>query len=137
MRIVCRTEFLDSNQDFDGDISLPYGPVQSVTSVAYVDGDDASQTVDAGDYTLDTQSGLSKIRITDDWPETNRSLNNVVVTYVAGYTSSDDVPETVKHAVKMTVARLYEHRGDEDTGSLSDAAMDLLDSVKVYWNAEY
>jgi uncharacterized phiE125 gp8 family phage protein len=118
------------------DVILPYGPVTAVTGVTYIDGDDAPQTVNAADYKLDTQSGLAKIRVTETWPYTNETLNNVVVTYTAGYGAADAVPDVIKHAIKMTVASLYENRGDEK-GSIPSGAQDLLDTIKVYWNAEY
>lgn len=118
------------------DVILPYGPVQSITSLAYVDEDDAPQTITSG-YTLDTQSGLSKLRVNDDWPVTNNILNNVVITYVAGQATASAL---VQHAIKMEVATLYENRQNEITGNIThmisyNSAM-LLDTIKVYWNAE-
>ena len=121
---------------FNGkDLILPYGPVTAITSVTYSDEDDAPQTVSSADYTLDTQSGLSRLRVTESWPYTNLILNNVTATYVAGYASAAAVPEVIKLAIKKRLAFHYEHRGDE--GSKSDEWMDLLDTVKVYWGAEY
>jgi len=118
------------------DVILPYGPVNTITSIAYVDEDEAPQTITSG-YTLDTQSGLSKIRITERWPSTNRVMNNVVITYTTGYAS---VPEVVKHAIKMTLGTLYENRQDEIVGTSSQVlswnSQSLLDTVKVYWDAE-
>ncbi len=118
------------------DVILPYGPVQSITSLAYVDEDDAPQTITTG-YTLDTQSGLSKLRVTDDWPVTNNILNNVVITYVAGQATASAL---VQHAIKMQVASMYENRQDEITGSTANLvnwnSAAILDSIKVYWNAE-
>jgi uncharacterized phiE125 gp8 family phage protein len=119
------------------DVILPYGPVTEVTSIAYVDGDDDPQTISGSDYTLDTQSGISKIRVLESWPFTNNTANNIVITYTAGFGTPDDLPEVAKHAIKMTVALLYQNRGDDKSGGLPDAAMDLLDSIKVYWDAEY
>ena|SRR5688572_7920577 len=116
------------------DLILPYGPVTAITSVTYSDSDDVSQTVPGADYTLDTQSGLSKLRVTESWPTTNLVLNNVTATYVAGYANAAAVPEIIKLAIKKRLAFHYEHRGDE--GSKSDEWMDLLDTVKVYWSAE-
>lgn len=122
---------------FNGDIKLPYGPVQSVTSVVYLDDEDAEQTVAAEDYIVDQQSGLSKIRVNESWPYTNRSLNNVVVTYVAGY-DLEDVPVEAKEGIKKLVSRLYQKRGDDDGSALlTPEIMDTLDPIKVYWDAEY
>ena len=119
------------------DLILPYGPVTTLDSIEYIDDDDAPQVVPEADYTLDMSSGIAKVRITDSWPTSNRTLNNVVITYTAGYADAADVSEVVKQAIKSTVAMMYEHRGDEEKpGGLSWLAMDLLDTVKVYWNAE-
>lgn len=126
---------------FCGDIILPYGPVTAVTSVAYVDGDDANHTLDSGRYTIDTQSGLSKIRVdSDGWPDTNSGMNNVVVTYTAGYTNAAAVPAVIKQAILLTVATLFENRQNVVLGSTASlvpwTAQRLLDTVRVYWNAE-
>jgi hypothetical protein len=59
----------------------------------------------------------------------------VVLTYVAGYADAASVPEVIKIAIKQKIALDYEKRGDD--GSNSDAWMRTLDTVKVYWNAEY
>lgn len=117
------------------DVILPYGPVTALTSITYADDEDAPQTIDAADYTLDSASGLAKVRITESWPTTNLVLNNVTVTYVAGYADAASVPEVIKTGIKQRIAVVYEKRGDVDTDS--HAWMDTLDTVKVYWNAEY
>jgi uncharacterized phiE125 gp8 family phage protein len=121
---------------FNGrDVILPYGPVTALTSIGYADQDDDAQTIDADDYTLDGSSALAKVRVTESWPYTNRILNNVTVTYVAGYANAAAVPEIIKTAIKQNVAVKYEKRGD--TSESSDAWMRTLDLVKVYWHAEY
>lgn len=117
------------------DVILPYGPVTALTSIAYADPDDAPQTIDSADYTLDTASGLSIVRVTESWPYTNEILNNVVITYVAGYANAAAVPEVIKKGIKQKIAVDHEKRGDVPTDS--DAWMRTLDTVKVYWNAEY
>lgn len=120
---------------FCGDVILPYGPVTSVTQFIYFDPDDAEQEITEDDYTLDIQSGLAKIRIGEEgWPSTNRQLNNVAITYEAGYATAADVPEVAKLAIKKRMALDYEKRGDTDDDS--EDWMRLLDTIKVYWNAE-
>lgn len=134
LSFITRTRTVKLTSFYGKDVILPYGPVTTLTSVAYLDENDASQEVDSGDYTLDTASGLSKVRVTDSWPHTNLVLNNVTVTYVAGYADAASVPELIKTAVKQRIAVDFEKRGDTD--DRSDAWMRTLDSVKVYWNAE-
>lgn len=121
------------------DVILPYGPVTAVTEFAYKDGNGDAQTVAADTYTLDTQSGLAKVRVTDTWPDTDRTLNNVEITYTAGY-DDEEVPEIAKQAILMQVATMYENRQDEVIGSSANvinySSQMLLDTIKVYWNAE-
>jgi uncharacterized phiE125 gp8 family phage protein len=135
LSFITRTRTVKLTSFSGRDVFLPYGPVTSITSIAYVDSDDANQTVDSADYTLDIESGLSKVRITESWPTTNLILNNVTITYVAGYADAASVPEVIKTAIKKRLSFHYEKRGD--VSAYSTDWMDLLDTVKVYWNAEY
>jgi uncharacterized phiE125 gp8 family phage protein len=119
-----------------GDVILPYGPVTAITSVVYKDPDDDTDvTFTPANYYVDYQSGLAKIRVNDDgWPDTNRTLNNVVITYVAGYANAAAVPEIAKTAIKKRMAKDHSNRGDSNVSA--DEWMDDLDLIKVYWNAE-
>ncbi len=118
---------------FCGDLVLPYGPVDpDEIEVTYVDEDDTDQTFDPANYYIDVQSGVAKLRVNDSgWPNTNRTLNNVVVTYQTGQATAS---ELVKLAIKKRLAFDYEKRGDTD--DYSGGWMELLDNIKVYWNAE-
>jgi uncharacterized phiE125 gp8 family phage protein len=135
MSFITRTRTVKLTSFGGKDLILPYGPVTALTSITYSDEDDVSQTIDSADYTLDSSSSLAKVRVTETWPYTNRVLNNVTVTYVAGYANAAAVPEVIKTAIKKRVAFHYEHRGDESIDSTD--WMTSLDSVRVYWNAEY
>lgn len=135
LSFITRTRTVKLTSFGGKDLILPYGPVTALSSITYSDEDDAPQTIDAADYTLDSASGLARVRVTESWPYTNDILNNVTVTYVAGYANAAAVPEVIKTAIKQKIALDYEKRGD-DSGN-SDAWMRTLDTVKVYWNAEY
>lgn len=119
------------------DVILPYGPVTAVTAFVYKDGNGDVQTVASDTYILDTQSALAKVRVTDAWPDTDQTLNNVEITYTAGSASAPDV---AKQAILMQVATMYENRQDEIVGASSNvinySSQMLLDTIKVYWNAE-
>ena len=135
LSFITRTRTVKLSSFNGRDLILPYGPVTTLTSIAYTDEDDDAATVDAADYSLDIASGLARVRVTESWPYTNKTLSNVVVTYVAGYANAAAVPEVIKTAIKQKVALDFEKRGDVDTDS--EAWMRTLDTVKVYWNAEY
>jgi hypothetical protein len=90
-----------------GSIYLPYGPIGTVTTVKNEAGDDQEFTI------LGVQ-----------WKQLKSpAYRNITVTYTAGYT---ELPEVFKTAILQQVAYLYEHRGDEYSGSLSMVAKSLL-----------
>lgn len=101
------------------EIALPRGPVQSVSSIVYLDEDNASQTLSASVYTVDTASG-SVARVVpaydQEWPDTIDHINAVTVTYIAGYTAAALVPSHFVHAIKLLVGHWYENR--ESVGSV-------------------
>lgn len=96
------------------EIRLPKPPLQSVTSVAYVDTSGTAQTLTATtDYTVD-QYGIPG-RIVPaygcTWPSTYGHVNDVTITYTAGYGDADaEYPAPMIHAMKLIIGELYEHR---------------------------
>ncbi len=108
---------LDAFPDADN-ILLPRPPLQSVTSVAYLDGDGNQQTLSAGAYVVDTDSrpGRLSLAVGESWPDTYGQAGDVEITYVAGYGAVAAVPSGLKTAVKMYLQLLYE-RGDMGPGN--------------------
>lgn len=101
-------------------IELPHSPVQSVTAIKHYDADDVETLFPATDYFVDTvsQPGRVVLRSGKSWPDaTLRSANGVCIVYVAGYGAAVDVPETVKHAIKLLVGHFYENREAVVVGS--------------------
>ncbi len=92
--------------------SVPYPPLISVTSIQYVDTDGDTQTLDSGEYRVDTgnQPGRITEAYNSTWPATRAVTNAVILTYSAGYGAASDVPDTVKAAIKLLVAHWYENR---------------------------
>lgn len=134
LSFITQTRRIALDKFYCDDITLPYGPVVSITDFTYHDSDDAQQSVDPGDYTLDNHSTLAKIRVLETWPTTNQVLNNVVIDYVCGSIPAD-VPYEAKEAVLRLTTRLYENRGDVGEGLMTEDVTDLLDMIKVYWYA--
>jgi len=99
-------------------IELPRYPVQSVASVVTItEAGDESTLVEGDDYSLDTSLGPARLRLTTmPWQMT--------VNFTAGY-ETDTLPPIMPLMVKMLVAHLYEHRGDDDAPELPKA-LDLL-----------
>ena len=97
----------------DGVIWLPRPPLQSVTSVTYIDPAGATQTVALSDYLIDTASEPGRLTPAPgrQWPVTEEGRTNAVtVRYVAGWNDPSAVPEAARQAVRLLVAHWYEHR---------------------------
>lgn len=98
----------------NSEIVMPRAPLQSVTSVQYVDTSGTTQTLTANtDYTVDIYRNPGRIipARNKTWPSTYGHINDVIVTYKAGYgDAATNVPGPLKQACKMIIAHLYEHR---------------------------
>lgn len=92
-------------------ITLYHGPVQSVTSIAYVDSAGDSQTWDSANYDVDTASQPGFVRLAYDasWPTTRGTARCITVTYVAGYgDEAADVPYELVQAVILNARLQYD-----------------------------
>jgi uncharacterized phiE125 gp8 family phage protein len=105
----------------DAVLALGHPPLQSVTSVAYVDTASVSQTLAAADYTVDTSHtpGLVVLDYGIYWPSVRGYHNDVTVTYTAGYGGAADVPVIAKHAILLMVRHLFDHAGPVVTGKIT------------------
>lgn len=98
--------------DFQGVIRLPLAPVQSITSVTYLDTAGVLQTLAASKYRTDLVT--EPARITEEfgmvWPSTYGVVNAVTIRFVAGYGAPGAVPEAIKLGLKALIAHFYEQR---------------------------
>lgn len=98
-------------------ISLPVGPVQSVTSLVYDDADLVEQTVDTADYYLQSVLRQPRIFPTGAWPTAVGRIGAVRIQYVAGLTPGD-VPLPIKSALRLKVQELYD--GEDRSRAIND-----------------
>jgi uncharacterized phiE125 gp8 family phage protein len=96
-------------------ILLPRNPVQSVTSITYIDTDGVEQTMDTSRYVLDLSSEPARVKpaYSEFWPSIRErtSGQTVKVTFVAGYGSAaSDVPPGIKQAMLLLIGHYYYHR---------------------------
>lgn len=104
----------------DDAIEVPLPPLKSVTSVKYYDSDEVQQTWDDTKYTVDTDAepALIYANMDESYPSTRIFRKSVTVRAVTGYADSgaspvdlaDNIPSTIKTAIQMLVAHLYENR---------------------------
>jgi uncharacterized phiE125 gp8 family phage protein len=101
----------------DDYIEIPKAPLQSVTSVKYIDtgGVTATFTASLSGYYVDTDSEPGKVCLSygQVWPTTTlRPHAGVIIEFVAGYTGTAPyiLPKTTRQAMLMLISHLYENR---------------------------
>jgi uncharacterized phiE125 gp8 family phage protein len=88
-------------------------PVQSITSVKYIDANGTEQTVNSSTYETDLISPICRVKL-DSIPDMKDSLNAFKIRFVAGYTSSANVPTTYKQAMLLLISYWYDNRDAAD-----------------------
>lgn len=101
---------------FQDEIELT-APVQSVTSIKYLDTNGTEQTLSSTQYLVDTYSEPCVIRPAYNvaYPETYAVANNVKIRYVTGYTTGGSpdnypLPKPLKFAMLLIIGDLYANR---------------------------
>jgi uncharacterized phiE125 gp8 family phage protein len=115
-------------------ILLPRSPLQSVSSISYVDTDGATQTLAASKYRVDTKSEPARITEAEGeiWPSTDRVTNSVTVTYVAGYgDNATDIPAPIRQAMKLMLEIDYDRPDPSYTGVIRSRMDALLAPYRV------
>jgi uncharacterized phiE125 gp8 family phage protein len=120
-------------------IQLLCPPVQSVTSVKYLDVDGVEQTLSSASYTLDNASDSTPAWLTPaygyTWPETYEEVNAVKVRYAAGWASASSVPQPIKQWMKLQIGHWYENRESVNVGNITsklDYVSFLLDRYRIW-----
>lgn len=115
---------LDGFCGHDGDIELPRPPLTTVSSevvVNYVEDSTTGNTtqISATALTIDYYSEPAVIypSYDNEWPTPRTEPNAVRITYYSGYSTPENVPEPIKHWVKIRVGTMYENRESVMIGS--------------------
>ncbi len=134
-RQFCTATWRLSMESFGGwAFELRRCPVQSISSVTYVDLPGVTQTVSPASYMLDASCEPAIIQpiYLDFWPTDVRyEQASVKIDFVAGYGGPDDVPDTIKQAILLTVGSWYAGR---EVGEIPEAAKALfmIESMAMY-----
>lgn len=93
-------------------IELPNPPLQSVTSIKYLDTTGVQQTLDPSLYRVDTsgERGIVTPAFGKSWPTAYQVTGAVEITFVCGFGDPSAVSPKIKHAMKMLCAHWYSQR---------------------------
>lgn len=118
------------------EIVLPYGPVQTVDSIAYLDSSGATATFTTFREAI---GEISRVVPTygNVWPPTQPVIDAVQIEYTTGYGDADDVPKTIKQAMLLLIGNWYANREQVVVGTivaeLPQAVTALLSAERVDW----
>ena len=106
---------------FTDRIKLPYGNLQTVTSVSYKDEDGTETTlVEGTDYIVETNGDQCGFIVLPDgysWPDETLYVSNPIkIRYVCGYGLAASVPKPFLQAIKRKCTNLYMNKGDDISG---------------------
>jgi len=95
-------------------IIMPYGNLQSVTSIKYKDTDGTQSTWSSSYYIVDTDEEPGRVVLAygESWPTTTLyPTNPIEIIYSCGYGAyAGNVPEPIRQAIKIYAADLFENR---------------------------
>jgi uncharacterized phiE125 gp8 family phage protein len=127
---------------FPKTIYPPMAPMQSVSSLKYLDSAGDEQTlVENTDFIVDTYSEPARIIPAYGmvWPPIYPVFNAVRVQFVAGYGDNDtDVPQSIRNWMMVFFGALYEHRELDIVSNITQAYTHLtfldglLDDFRVW-----
>ena len=120
------------------EILINRSPIQSISNIKYYDEDNVLQTLGTSIYDTDIIWEPARITRAENatWPELKVRTNAVKITFVAGFTSADNVPRPIYQAMLMAIGHFYEHRQDVVIGrqvnELPKNSTYLLEPYKVF-----
>jgi uncharacterized phiE125 gp8 family phage protein len=127
IRLVTQTVVLRCSSFCDF-IDLPVAPIQSVSSIAYLDSTGVEQTLSTDVYET-VLIGLEpqiRLKINQSWPSIRTATDAIRVTAVAGYVTQE--PEILA-ALKLTLSAFYDNRAE---GDLPKGALSLLENSRRF-----
>lgn len=117
---------------------VPMPPLQSVTSITYIDTAGTTQTLATSEYTVDTASQPGRILPAHNksWPSTRGHVNDVTIRFVAGYGAAAAVPYAIKAAMLLIVGEFDKRREHAIVGApiaeVPLSALHLLDMWRMH-----
>lgn len=133
--------WLDAFPPNSGEIVLPFGKAQKLTTFSYTDIDGTEAAVDSATYDLDADSDPGRIvlKYGETWPAVTLATKNPIkLNWDCGYGLAVSVPEDIKTAIKWMVADLFENRGPTAASmtpgaTISNRAVEMLLAPYRIW----
>ena len=114
----------------DGRVTLPLMPVRSIAEITLYDADGTPTVLAADRWSLDTASSPARLFLRGAAPASRRVFNGLEIDVVAGYGPSGlDVPQPLRLAVMMLVARWYENREGVAYGVVPSSIADPFEAL--------
>lgn len=119
---------------FPDQIEVPLPPLQSVSSITYIDGDGAEQTLADTEYQVikNKEPGLIVPAFGKSWPTVRSQRQAITVEFVAGYGAASAMPEKIKQMVLFLVSHWYIQRVPVNVGNIVN---DIPDTFTALFNA--
>lgn len=119
---------------------IPFGSLQQVDAVKYYNGEGSETTLDASQYWVvnSTDPGFIKGKYDTVFPQLQEGRPDAIeIDFTCGFgDEASDVPEEIRHAMKLLVAKYFENREDVVIGTnvarIPGYLTDLIHSYKLY-----
>jgi uncharacterized phiE125 gp8 family phage protein len=112
---------LDALPAGQGTLCLPYGQLQSITSVSYTDTAGVSQTFSSGDYdvSIAREPGTIRPAYGEVWPVARLEQEAATVRFVCGYGAASAVPQAIKQAMLLLIGHYFNNREQTIVGTMA------------------
>lgn len=113
---------------------VPRSPLQSISSISYVDTAGDTQTWSSSNYIVSADMEPARVSLAYGvtWPTTRAQADAVTVTFVAGWTSTSNVPAPIVAAIKLYLGFLYESRENVVPGQMFEVPMGITTLLAPY-----
>lgn len=134
--IVQRTTTVYLDEFPCGDIEIRLPPLQSITSITYLDTNGTSQTLSSSLYRVDATSKPGRImpEYGETWPDTYSVNKAITIVAITGPTSATLVPHAAKQALRILVKSMFDNGGVICDDVLFSVRR-LLDSIR--WEGSF
>lgn len=139
-RTLITTSYTAYADKWERVMHLPFPKLQTVESVKYYNTEGTLTTLTENDYywvVTSGEPGYIQAKYDVVYPELQDGRPDAIeIEYTAGYGAAEDVPEDIKHAMKLLIGNYYEQRSDIIVGTVAaripNYITDLIHSYRIY-----